>query len=336
MIYRKSKIPIIAIAASMLGACATAQNDTQLDQEEFRLCLNQLRVAATQESISYDTFEAMTAPLTPLPSVLAKLNAQPEVRLSTSQYLDHLIDERRVWTGVQAMQDNQETLIKVQEVYGIPVSTITAVWGIESRYGTFTGKKDIAQSLATLSCKGRRQPFFRKELFSLMRITQRGDLPSGGILGSWAGAFGQTQFMPSTYEKLAVDFDGDGKRDLISSTPDALASTANFLKKAGWMSGKPWGMEVQASAAALESSQGRKDKRSATIWSDLGVKKKEGSALEFDWPDSALIAPDGPEGKAYLVTKNFDAIYKYNASVSYALAISILSDKLEQNAKVAQ
>jgi lytic murein transglycosylase len=205
---------------------------------------------------------------------------------------------------------------------------VVAVWGVESNYGRNFGKRPIIPSLATLSCMGRRQAFFRGELFAAMKIVQRGDVPAEAMVGSWAGAFGHTQFMPSTYLRLAVDFDGDGRRDLVGNIPDALASTANFLAKGGWRSNQPWGYEVRLPAGFDPANTGRRAKRALADWSARGIKRLDGSALNGPADGAALLLPAGVNGPAFIVYGNFDSIYGYNAAESYALAIAHLADRL--------
>jgi len=220
----------------------------------------------------------------------------------------------------------------VSAQYGVDPATIVAVWGVESDYGRVFGKRPLLQSLATLSCAGRRQPFFRGELLALLKLIDRGDLQAQGLTGSWAGAFGHTQFMPSTYARIAVDGDGDGRRDLVGSIPDALASTANYLKRAGWRSGEPWGMEVRVPAGFNASQAGRTQRRALADWRAQGVTALDGSVLApANLPAdarAALLLPAGNKGPALLVFRNYDAIYSYNAAESYALAIATLADQL--------
>jgi lytic murein transglycosylase len=217
----------------------------------------------------------------------------------------------------------------VSEQYGVPPEVIVAVWGVESNFGKNFGKFPLVQSLGTLSCYGRRQDYFKTEFFSALRIVQSGDIKYEELKGSWAGAFGHTQFMPSTFEKTAVDFDGDGKRDLINNIPDALASTANFLKKAGWIINKNWGYEVKLPNNFDNSNESRKTKRDVSYWNKKGRSLIDGSQLPNDLPETGLLTVSGVNGPVFLVTKNFDAIYKYNAAESYALAIAHLSDRIK-------
>jgi lytic murein transglycosylase len=200
------------------------------------------------------------------------------------------------------------------------------VWGVETDYGRNMGKRPLVRSLATVSCSGGRQQYFRSELMATLRILQSGDVPPEHLAGSWSGAFGHTQFMPSTFQRLAVDFDGDGRRDIVGSVPDALASTANYLKDAGWVSGQSWGYEVRL-PEKYGGPSGRRTRRALAQWSRLGVRQVDGTALTGS-DRAALILPAGVGGAAFIVFRNYDAIYSYNAAESYAIAIAHLSDRL--------
>ncbi|MHA3084333.1 lytic murein transglycosylase [Acinetobacter sp. ANC 5383] len=302
-------------------------------QDQFQQCLANLRSQAQASGVNAETYSQYTQHLTPDRSVLEKLNYQPEFSTPIWDYLSGLVDDERVQKGQQKIAQYREVLNRASQVYGVPVETIVAVWGVESNYGDISGKYPLLQALGTLSCEGRRQSYFRGEFFAAMRILQRGDLTLDQLKGSWAGAFGHTQFMPVTYERLAVDFDGDGRRDLVSSVPDALASTANFLKKAGWQTGLPWGFEVKLPAGMSIAGESRRNKKPLSYWLSRGLVRADGSALIqgnlSDTTSAGLMAPTGANGPVFLVFKNFDAIYGYNASESYALAIAHLSDRLQ-------
>ena len=189
-------------------------------------------------------------------------------------------------------------------------------------------KRPLLTSLATLSCAGRRQAFFRGELLATLKLLHAGDLSPEGLTGSWAGAFGHTQFMPSTYARIAVDFDGDGRRDLVASIPDALASTANYLKRSGWRQGEGWGYEVRAPEGFDASLAGRGNKRSLSDWRARGIVRIDGGPLPDSDTKAAVLLPAGKSGPALLMLRNYDAIYAYNAAESYALAIALLADQL--------
>ena len=299
----------------------------------FHSCLANLKNRALAAGVSSTTYDRYTQNLTPDYSVIEKLNYQPEFSTPIWDYLSGLVDDERVAAGKQKLAQHHDVLSRASAVYGVPVETIVAVWGVESNFGDISGKYPLLQALGTLSCEGRRQSYFRGEFFATMRILQRGDLREDQLKGSWAGAFGHTQFMPTTYEELAIDFDGDGRRDLVSSTSDALASTANFLKKRGWQTGQPWGFEVTIPADMSISGESRRNKKSLSSWVDRGLVRADGSPIIQGGlsgsSQAGLMSPAGSSGPMFLVFKNFDAIYSYNAAESYALAIAHLSDRLQ-------
>ncbi len=299
---------------------------------EFQNCLNQLRPAALNAKVSTAIFDQYTRNLEPDMSVLEKLNFQPEFQTPIWDYMSGLVDQERVDLGQQMLKQHADVLRRIEAQYGVDASIVVGVWGVETNFGNITGKSDLVQSLATLSCFGRRQAFFRGELNSALRILQGGHVDPTHFKGSWAGAFGQTQFMPSTFERIAVDFTGDGKRDIIDSIPDALASTANYLKRSNWQTGQPWGFEVKLPAGFNANGEGRRNKRALSEWTQRGLKRMNGQPLVQGALSSnssaGLLSPSGVNGPTFLVFKNFDALYSYNAAESYALAIAHLSDRM--------
>lgn len=325
----------LIINGQTISSSPSSFNTTSTAQNDFQQCLTNLRAQAIASGVTGLTYDRYTQNLTPDYSVIEKLNYQPEFSTPIWDYLSGLVDEERVQLGQQKLAQHREVLNRVATSYGVPAETVVAVWGVESNFGQISGSYPLLQALGTLSCEGRRQSFFRGEFFTTMRILQRGDLTEPQMKGSWAGAFGHTQFMPSTYEELAVDFDGDGRRDLVSSTSDALASTANFLKKRGWQTGMPWGFEVRIPDDMSIGGESRRNKKSLSSWMNRGVVRADGSALiQGNLSSSSaagLMAPAGANGPVFLVFKNFDAIYSYNAAESYALAIAHLSDRLQGN-----
>ncbi|MNU65240.1 lytic murein transglycosylase [Acinetobacter calcoaceticus] len=326
----------LVINGSTISSSATVPavtNENYTPNNNFQSCLANLRSQAIAAGVSGTTYDRYTQNLTPDYSVIDKLNYQPEFSTPIWDYLSGLVDEERVELGKQKLAQYRDVLNRASQTYGVPPETIVAVWGVESNFGDISGKYPLLQALGTLSCEGRRQSYFRTEFFATMRILQRGDLTEDQLKGSWAGAFGHTQFMPSTYERLAVDFDGDGRRDLVSSTVDALASTANFLNKAGWQAGMPWGFEIRVPQGMSIDGEGRRSKKALSSWSARGVTRIDGSPLVQGALSSStsagLMAPAGVNGPVFLVFKNFDAIYSYNAAESYGLAIAHLSDRLK-------
>jgi len=313
----------LALAAGRFAGPAAADDG-------FARCLAALRDDALARGVSAQTFERSTRGLAPDRSVLEALDYQPEFVTPIWDYLAALVDDERVADGLAMLERWRDTLAGVERRYGVDAATVVAVWGVESDYGRSFGKRALVTSLATLSCFGRRQPFFRGEFFAALRILQDGDVEPEGLVGSWAGAFGHTQFMPSTFARIAVDFDGDGRRDIVGSVPDALASTANYLKRAGWRAGAPWGFEIRLPERFDASLAGRRSKRPLADWVARGLKRADGSALPALAPETpaAVLLPAGATGPAFLVLRNFDAIYAYNAAESYALAIAHLADRL--------
>lgn len=331
--FSQAHAELVINGATFSSSSTAIQNtSTYTSTSDFQGCLANLRSQAIASDVSASSYDRYTQNLKPDYSVIDKLNYQPEFSTAIWDYLSGLVDDERVQAGKQKLAQHRAVLNRVEQAYGVPAETVVAVWGVESNYGDISGKYPLLQALGTLSCEGRRQSYFRGEFFAAMRILQRGDLNQDQLYGSWAGAFGHTQFMPSTYERLAVDFDGDGRRDLVSSTTDALASTANFLKQAGWQTGMPWGFEIKIPQGMSIAGESRRNKKSLNSWIAQGVTRADGTALiqgnlSGSTP-AGLISPAGANGPIFLVFKNFDAIYSYNAAESYGLAIAHLSDRL--------
>ncbi len=286
-----------------------------------------MRGQAAAEGISAAAFDRAFSGVQPDMSVLELMDNQPEFKTPIWDYMAALVDEERVTDGRAAMRQHAQALAAAESRYGVDRHVIAGVWGVESNFGKDIGGRPLVQSLATIACHGsRRRDYFRGELFATLKIIDAGDIDPRRLNGSWAGAFGHTQFMPSTFQRLAVDLDGDGRRDVVDSVPDAVGSTANFLRKAGWNAGLPWGFEVRI-PPGYGGPSGRKAKRPVSSWASLGVARIDGRPLTGDYP-AGLLLPAGPNGPAFLVTRNFDALYSYNAAESYGLAIAVLSDRL--------
>jgi glucose-6-phosphate 1-epimerase len=315
------------LAVALLAPAAASAADAA-----FTRCLATLQGQAQARGIPVPAFARFTAGLQPDPAVLALLDAQPEFTTPIWDYLAALVDDERVADGRAMLAAHRDLLARIAADSGVDAATIVAVWGVESDYGRVIGQRPLLQSLATLACAGRRQAFFRGELLALLGLLQSGDLADPALTGSWAGAFGQTQFMPTTYARIAVDGDGDGRRDLVGSIPDALASTARYLQQAGWRSGAPWGVEVRLPAGFDAGLAGRTRRRPLQDWLAAGLRDVGGQPLALPAlaPDTpmALLLPAGASGPAFLAARNYDAIYAYNAAESYALAIALLADRL--------
>ncbi|TPW00109.1 MAG: Membrane-bound lytic murein transglycosylase B [Beijerinckiaceae bacterium] len=310
-----------------LALCLAHLVSTKAGAADFSGCLAGLRGAVLASGVNAATFDKMTRGLTPNPDVLAMAEVQPEFKTPIWDYLAGLVDEERVRDGQAMMHRYGQALALAENRFGVDQATITAVWGVESDYGRSFGTRPVVQSLATLTCAGgRRAGYFRTEFIAALKIIQHGDIDPAQFNGSWAGAFGHTQFMPSTFLRVAVDLDGDGRKDLINSVPDALGSTAAYLRKSGWIPGLEWGYEVRP-PERYSRPTGRSRKEAMASWIARGFTRVDGQRLPSGGT-AGLLLPAGPSGPAFLVTRNFDAIYSYNAAESYALAIALLSDRL--------
>ncbi len=253
--------------------------------------------------------------------------SQPEFRNRIWDYMAFLVDPARIADGKANMDRHASTLAAVEKKYGVDRYIIAALWGIESDYGQIRGEFFLPHAMANLICANRKRKLFTRQLIAGLKLVQKGDVRLNDLYSSWASAFGQTQFIPETYRRLAVDFDRDGRRDLVNSIPDALASTANFMVKAGWRSNEPWGFEVKL-PKGYRGPSGRKRRASVQTWAKRGLTNIDGSPLRSNY-SAGLLLPAGKSGPAFLVTRNFNALYSYNAAESYALAIGHLSDRLK-------
>jgi membrane-bound lytic murein transglycosylase B len=291
--------------------------------ESFNAFLAALRTDAAARGITRATFDAAFAGVTPDPGVLAAMRREPEYGKPMSAYVASLVSPARLATGLRKSAQWADTLRAVEKKYGVDAAILVSIWGIESSFGEASDHWDVFRSLATLAFARFMQPLFRNELLSALEILQQGAIARQKFLGSWAGAMGQAQFLPSSYLKYAVDFDGDGRPDIWTSVPDVLASIANYLRKMGWQSGLPWGVEVVVPRGFdYQLSRG-----SFRQWAERGLKRAGGETFP-PAGDSILFFPSGASGPAFLVTNNFIVIKTFNNSDAYALAVGLLSDRL--------
>jgi lytic murein transglycosylase len=288
--------------------------------------LTGFRVRALEAGIPAATFDAAMRGVEFNPKVVERDRNQNEFSKTIWDYLDTAVSGDRVALGLQAIAANRDLLDRIEAEYGVEKEVVVAVWGLESAYGTYRGDLSVLGSLATLAYEGRRGAFFEAELIAALRIVDGGHVE--GFVGSWAGASGHTQFMPSSWEKFAVDFDGDGKRNLWGDDPaDALASTANYLRHWGWTKGQPWGVEVTLPVGFNYDQTTERVVKPVADWQALGVRLVTGGDLPDHGPGSILL-PGGHRGAAFLIWPNFQVIEKYNTADAYVVAIGNLADQL--------
>lgn len=299
------------------------------EDEAFADWLTAFRGDALKAGITEKTFDRAMAGVTPDPDVVAADQNQPEFVKPVWEYLNGALSDKRVARGKTLLVEHRKLLDRLEKAYGVDRHIVVAIWGLESNFGDYMGSQKVVRSLATLAFEGRRPDFGRTQLIAALKIIQAGDVGPDGLLGSWAGAMGQTQFIPTTYLAHAIDFDGDGRRDIWTSLPDTLASTARYLEVSGWKPGERWGYEVTLPVRFDYALADMSEKKSIAAWQKLGVKRADGHDFTHRDGEAAasLLLPAGHKGPAFLVMQNFRAILAYNASTSYALAVGLLSDR---------
>ena len=307
----------------------TAQNDTNVvpvstPNPAFDQWIRGFRSRARAAGISNAVFDRAFRGVGYNSDVISKDRNQAEFKRQIWDYLDSAASPERVDLGRKALRKHNRALSQIEQAYGVEKEVVTAVWGLESRYGDRTGDIPVIEALATLSFDGRRGAFFEKQLIAALKILQSGDVTPRNFTGSWAGAMGHTQFIPTSYEAYAVDFTGDGKRDIWSNDPsDALASTAAYLKRFGWRKGMPWGVEVR-----VPNGVGFGDaKRMPSDWASRGVVGVDGKAVR-DYGVARILQPAGPAGASFMVFANFDVIKRYNNADAYAIGVGHLGDRI--------
>jgi lytic murein transglycosylase len=303
---------------------------------DFNNCLANLWPDAQRRGITRENYDRFTAGLTPDLHIMDLLDAQPEFTKAPWDYLDLLVSDDRIARGKALLAQYAPVFAAMQRSYGVDPAIIAAIWGVESNYGTLGGTRPVIRSTATLACVGRRRDYFREEFLSTLDILQRGDVPADHLIGSWAGAFGPTQFMPTTFKRFAVDFDGDGHRDVVDSVPDVIASTANNLKQDGWVPGQTWGYEVVLPANFDYMQADRSKQMTLKQWEALGLRRANGGAFAHPDDKAYLLIPAGAQGPAFLMLQNFRVIMKYNPAEAYALAIGYLADRMRGGAPFVQ
>jgi membrane-bound lytic murein transglycosylase B len=311
----------------VIALCLAAGQPAFADQA-FRGFIETLWPKVKPAKISRSTFEAAFAGIdSPDPAVLKLAANQPEFTSTTSEYLSKAVTEARIATGRDMLASRAGLLAEIEKRYGVDRHILLAIWGIESNFGKDKGSMPVIRSLATLAYQGRRQGYAQPQIVAALRILESGVVPASRFTGSWAGAMGHTQFIPTSYLSYAVDWTGDKKRDIWNSEADALASTANYLRKSGWSNALPWGWEVRLPAKFNNGLIGRGNTRSIGAWKKMGIVPVRGEFRSLD-SNAFLLIPQGLDGPVFLVTQNFNAIRNYNDSHSYAVAVGHLADRI--------
>lgn len=335
------KITVATLTLAMIvGGCAGANPPLETSEPpmaraapspqpaSFTAWRDGFRARALAQGISPQVFDAAFRGVGVNADVVRLDNKQAEFTKPIWEYLDSAASPTRVETGRAKRQQLAPTLAAIEARYGVDSDVVLAIWGMESNFGGNRGSIPVIESLATLAYDGRRQSFAEDQLIGALRILQSGDVDPSHMVGSWAGAMGHTQFIPTSYLSTAVDFNGDGRRDVWSDDPtDALASTAHYLAQAGWRAGAPWGMEVRVPTGFNYGSADASNRRPVSDWTARGVKKLDGSPLP-DYGSAAIIAPAGARGPAFIVYQNFYVIKKYNNATSYAMGVGHLGDRI--------
>lgn len=317
-------VPLLLAALFVLGATAgrTAEGT-------FASWLADLRAEAARAGISASTLDAALTGVEPLPRVLELDRSQPEFTLTLAEYLARVVSDRRVAQGREKLRENRDLLARVARRYGVQPRFLVALWGIETDFGRLTGGFPVVPALATLAFDGRRSAYFRGELLDALRILDAGHIRPEEMVGSWAGAMGQPQFMPSSFRRFAVDFDGDGRADIWGTRADVFASAANYLARSGWTDGRTWGREARLPEGFDPALLGLETRLPLSRWQALGVRRADGRGLPRS-PDleASLVAPDGPGGQTFLVYDNYRALLTWNRSHRFGVAVGTLADRL--------
>ncbi len=317
---------LFTLAAAVLPAQA----------EDFDAWKKSFKARALSQGVSAETYDREMASVELIDRVLELNDNQPEFSKGVWTYLDSAVSETRISSGLNNRAANEAMLNRIEDFYGVDKEIIVAIWGLESSYGKIMGSYDVLSALATLGHDGRRASFGRTQLIGALKILDKEYAGREQLKGSWAGAMGQTQFIPTTYLAHAVDHDGDGQRNLWSSLGDVFASTANYLSNSGYIANEPWGFEIKLPEGFDYAKADRSTRKTVAEWSSLSIVRADGTSLTEDIDLNAkgyIIIPAGATGPAFIVFDNFRAILKYNNSTSYALGIGLLSDHIAGRAK---
>jgi membrane-bound lytic murein transglycosylase B len=322
------KFPKFKIIVSILIVSFFVLIQQGLCAEEFSSWLEELRQEARTVGISESTLHEALDNLDPIPRVIELDRRQPEFTQTFWRYLDSRVTEKRIERGRTLLKKHKGLFDTIERRYGVQPRFLVAFWGLETNFGDYLGSFSVIGSLATLAHDPRRSDFFRSELLAALSIIEDGHISAANMLGSWAGAMGQPQFMPSTFVRYAVDGDSDGRQDIWHTLPDVFASAANFLSESGWQGDKTWGREVKIPSDFNLELTGKKVKKTLAAWQNLGVRKITGQDLPKVDIEASLILPAGHAGPAFLVYNNFHTILRWNRSDFYAIAVGYLADRI--------
>ena len=324
----KPSAPIIVPAQVTMGASPPqTEFGVAEHRQAFKKWVTDFRMAARAAGIDDDTLSIAFDDVQFLPRVIELDRAQPEFSKAVWDYLDSAMSTQRIARGQESLQQLRPQIDSIAASYGVPAEILVAIWAIESNYGTNVGDIPTIDALATLGFDRRREEWARGQLLAALKILQSRDIDRARMVGSWAGAMGQTQFLPSNFLAYAVDADGDGRRDLWGSVADVMASTANFLARSGWQAGQPWAIEVQLPNGFDYGLADDQVRHSSAVWAQKGVQLMDGAPLPR-LPDSSILLASNAHGPAFLVGANYRTILRYNNSASYALAVGLLAQKL--------
>ena len=319
---RRFSLILAGVAALTLAAPAKAAGD-------FGAWLTDLRAEAAAKGISAPTLDAALNGIEPIPRVIELDRKQPEFTLTFADYMKRVVSQDRIAKARRNFSENKALLTKIGRQFGVQPRFIVALWGIETDFGRLTGGFSVVPALATLAFDGRRSAYFRKELLNALKIIDGGHITAEAMKGSWAGAMGQCQFMPSSFLNFAVDADGDGRKDIWTTKADVFGSAANYLARSGWRDDLTWGRPVRLPAGFDPALADLKVRKPLSEWQRLGVRRADGRDLPTRDLPASVILPDGPGGPAFVVYDNFEAILKWNRSTYFASAVGSLADALK-------
>ena len=315
---------IVALIFCLVMACHTVRAQ---EREPFAQWVDELRAEALADGISPATLDAALTNVQHLDRVIELDRRQPEGSMTFERYRQRVVNDSRIDQGRELYKKHRRLLDEVALRYKVPAKYIVALWGIETSYGAVTGGFDVIPALATLAYDGRRSSFFRDELLNALKILDEGHVQANDMKGSWAGAMGQNQFMPSSFHAFAVDHDGDDRRDIWQTLPDVFASTANYLSRSGWKDDEKWGRAVRLPDEFDQNLVGTDTRKSLTQWHDLGVRRANGHRLpQIEGFMASVVQPDGPGTDAFLVYDNFRVLLKWNRSTYFATSVGLLAD----------